>query len=133
MSKQAKYKELIAKRKEFKFADEELTNPAKTDYDGNYVEPWSQWQGNLDANIVVVGQEFCDTDTFHCVRGTVERYEKKYEFATNRNLPGLFKHFGIDLYHPKNPQNKSKMFFTNRGHGIEASAHVVPDQVAVGR
>lgn len=116
--KKAEYAALIEKRKTRKFPDG-LTNPKDTDFDGNYLEPWSQWQGNLDASIVVVGQDFCDTDTFHCTRGTVERYDKKYEFPTNRNLAVYFKEIGISLDHPRDPNRRHVVFFTNALMGLK--------------
>jgi hypothetical protein len=55
MDKQKRYADLVAKRKAFRFMDG-LTNPVDTEFDGDYLEPWSQWQGNLDATIMVIGQ-----------------------------------------------------------------------------
>ena len=60
-TKREKYNALVALRKKWKPLDEALTNPATTKFDtSGHLEPWAQWQGNIDADIVVVGQEFCD-------------------------------------------------------------------------
>ncbi|MFZ1691710.1 MAG: hypothetical protein WAT74_00815, partial [Flavobacteriales bacterium] len=108
--KQAAYADLVAKRKRFTFADPELTNPATTPFDVDGIEPWSQWQGNIDAKLVVVGQEFCDLSTYIKVRGTVEQKAGEYEYPANRNLVDLFELLGFELGHPLNP-NKSNPIF----------------------
>lgn len=120
-NKQAEYAELTAKRKTFKFT-EGLSNPADTGFDGDYLEPWSQWQGNLDASIVVVGQEFCDLNTFNNVKGTVERKLDVYEYPANRNLVEYFKLLDIDLGHPLAPNRGNPVFFTNAVMGLKGGS-----------
>jgi len=77
------------------------------------VEPWAQWQGDLDARIVVVGQESCDPDTFIKVGGTVERYAGKYEYQANKNLAEYLASIGLDPGHPLSPNKGNGVFFIN--------------------
>jgi len=122
MNKQERYAELIQKRKRFTFRDKELTNPSTTSYDKEYVEPWAQWQGNLDARVVVVGQEFCDLDTFIKVQGTVERFEDRFEYPANRNLREYLAFLGLDPGHPLAPNADNPVFFTNAVMGLKNGA-----------
>lgn len=119
MSKITAYQELVRKRKGFKFSHPELTNPSSTAFDLDHVEPWAQWQGNLDASIVVVGQEFCDVDTYARVKGTVERKLGVYEYPANRNLVEYFSLLNMDLGHPLDPMRKHHAFFTNVVMGLK--------------
>ena len=113
MNKTAAYQELVKKRKGFKFSHPELTNPSATAFDLDHVEPWAQWQGNLDASIVVIGQEFCDLETYNKVKGTVERVPDVYEYPSNRNLAEYFALLGYDPGHPLQPNQATPIFFTN--------------------
>lgn len=117
--KRAAYEALIKKRKGFMFRDKELTNPASTPYDKHYVEPWAQWQDNLDARIVVVGQEFCDVDTFIKVQGTVERYPERFEYPANKNLTEYLALIGFDPGPPLSPNRENPVFFTNAVMGLK--------------
>ena len=48
-----------------------LKNPSTIpgDFDSNHIGPWSWWHGDLDARLLVIGQDFADSDTFAQVRG----------------------------------------------------------------
>jgi len=118
MEKKTRYANLVAKRKAFKFMDG-LTNPSNTLFDKEYLEPWSQWQGNLDASIVVVGQEFCDLKTFNKVGGTVEQKPDVFEYPSNRNLVEYFRLLDIELGHPMSPNRGNPVFFTNAVMGLK--------------
>jgi hypothetical protein len=119
VGKRAAYEALIKKRKGFTFRDKELTNPVDTPYDKDYIEPWAQWQDNLDASIVVVGQEFCDVETFYDVKGTVERYPDRFEYPANRNLQEYLASIGVGPGHPLSPNRDNPVFFTNAVMGLK--------------
>jgi DNA polymerase len=118
MSKKEKYLALVKKRKEFKFSNN-LVNPANTKFDLNDIEPWAQWQNNLDADLLLIGQEFCDITTFIKCQGKVEQFETRYEYPSNQNLHNLFASIGIEIGHPLKPNKKAKVFFTNAVMGLK--------------
>lgn len=118
MSKREDYKNLVKKRKDFKFQFG-LTNPVETEYDINEIEPWAQWQNNLDADILVIGQEFCDLKTYNDCQGKVELIENIYEYPANKNLQNYLSRIGYDPGHPLNPNTKAKLFFTNCVMGLK--------------
>ena len=110
--KRIHYEKLVEKRKKFDFS-EGLVNPSKTQYDTDELEPLAQWQHNLDAEVMVVGQDFCDVDTYNECKGSVELYENKYEYLSNENLWEFLNLLGIDPGHPCHPNLEAKLFFTN--------------------
>lgn len=112
MNKQEAYRNLVEKRKSFVFSND-LINPSSTAFDIDEIEPWAQWQNNLDAKILVIGQEFCDVDTYNRVEGTVERHEVNFEYPSNRNIHEYFNLLGFDIGHPKSPNKECPVFFTN--------------------
>ena len=113
------YEKLVAKRKLFRFSDEGLTNPSSTPFDVNEIEPWAQWQNNLDADILLVGQEYCDLDTYVATQGKVERYPEEYKYPSNKNLYDFFKILGFDIGHPLTPNKNNPIFFTNAVMGLK--------------
>ncbi len=112
MTKRDAYKALVAKRKVYKFADG-LTNPADTHFDVEEIEPWAQWQNNLDASVMVVGQEFSDLGTYIKTEGKVERHPEKFEYPSNKNLREYCAILGFDVGHPCAPNKAEPVFFTN--------------------
>lgn len=78
--------------------------------DTDQIGQWSEVQGNLDADILIVGQDWGDFDTY--------RHEKSDGMVadpntgTNRNLNGLLQiiHSDIDMYKDDSPV---KLFLTN--------------------
>jgi len=123
VSKAAVYQALVAKRKEFKFSHKELSNPVATAFDEHgQLEPWAQWQGNLDARVVVVGQEFCDVETYIRTEGKVERFPNVYEYPSNKNLHDLCGLLGFDVGHPTSPNKSAPFFFTNAVMALKAGS-----------
>lgn len=119
MDKTSQYEKLVIKRKSFTFLDKELTNPSKTIFDINEIEPWAQWQNNLDAKILLIGQEYCDLDTYNNVQAKVERFPNKYEYPANKNLNEYFKILEYDIGHPLVPNKNNPIFFTNAVMGLK--------------
>lgn len=115
-NKQDRYLKLVKKRKEFDF--EELKNPNQIN-DGEYdtydvINPWSIWQGNLDAKILLIGQDWGDAKYYIDNKG-----KDKDSNPTNKNLIELFKSLNIDIGTPSNPNKTSPVFFTNAILGIK--------------
>ncbi len=57
------YNKLVLERKACR-ACEGLVNPADYTYDSDQIGPWSLWQGNLDSDLIIVGQDWGDTRYF---------------------------------------------------------------------
>lgn len=115
-SKQERYLELVKKRKEFSFKD--LKNPSELnngEYDKeNVINPWSLWQGNIDADILVIGQDWGDIDYYLGNKGIDSDSN-----PTNINLIELFKVLNMDIGTPSNPNKSLPLFFTNAILGIK--------------
>lgn len=115
-SKAAQYKELVEKRKKYCF--KELLNPSRIKngiYDNDTaLGPWSLWQGNLDAHILVIGQDWGDENYYITNKG---RDDDKN--PTNINLIKLFQTLNIDIGKPSQPNTNAPTFFTNAILGIK--------------
>ena len=110
MSEFLSYKQLVKKRKTCCLCSE-LVNPSQCEqghHDSNHIGPWSQWQGNLDAEIVVVGQDWGDTDYFIKNHGVDAK-----DNSTNNMLRDLLFSIGIDISLPHERQESSRVFLTN--------------------
>ena len=86
--KLAAYRSLVKKRKAC-HACAGLTNPsdcAGGSYDSEHVGPWSLWQGKLDAELMVVGQDWGDEEYFVTNRGHDAAHNK-----TNETLRALLR------------------------------------------
>ena len=102
------YLNLVEKRKSCKLC-EGLTNPSKyPNYDSNEIGPWSLWQGSLNAEILLVGQDWGSTDYFLKHKGVDE--DKN---PTNKNLVTLFDSIGIPISGPNNKKSSNLLYFTN--------------------
>jgi len=106
------YYALVAKRKRCRICSESgLTNPVCIEggiYDSDQIGPWSCWQGNLNAEIMVVGQDWGDVSYFTKWKGLDDPAGN----PTNTNLQRLLLKFGIAIKTPQEPQEHS-VFFTN--------------------
>jgi len=117
LSKQSQYDKLVSKRKEFTFC-EGLVNPSKIEngkYDSaNHIGPWSAWHGNLEAKILVVGQDWGDENYYLNNKG----YDTDSN-PTSKNLVEIFSMLDIDIGLPSNPNTNTKLFFTNTILGVK--------------
>ncbi|WP_414469262.1 uracil-DNA glycosylase family protein [Methanobacterium sp. ACI-7] len=117
ISKENAYKELVKKRKNYKFS-KGLKNPSEIEggvYDKeDHIGAWSKWQGNLNAEIMLIGQDWGDVDFFIKCKG-----EHLDDTPTNKNLRKLFKLIGIDIGYPNNPNLSAPVFFTNAILGLK--------------
>lgn len=117
MNKLARYGRLVQRRKKFRFSDG-LINPSQIKngiYDQDHLGPWSAWQGNIDARILLIGQDWGDLDYFLDNKG-----HDLDENPTNKNLIELFQAIGIDIGSPSQPNRSAPTFFTNAILGIKA-------------
>lgn len=107
---QAAYNELVVRRKACR-ACKELRNPAAVDggaHDSKEIGPWTRWQGSLDADLLVVGQDFGDVSYFRDHRGT-----DSPKNTTNANLRELLASIDISIPLPGEREGYSDLFFTN--------------------
>lgn len=106
--KQEEYKKLVKCRKECRDCRDGLVNPYNyPEIDSDDIGSWSRWQGNLDADIVVVGQDWGNVVYFINNKGTDNDAE-----PTCKNLIKRFLEIGIDIGTPSKPK-PAPVFLTN--------------------
>lgn len=108
MNRQEEYRKLVKQRKGCELcAHLGLTNPACFKggiYDSDQIGPWSRWQGNLNAEIMVVGQDWGDTAYFEAWRGR----DQSSGNPTNSNLQLLLQTFDITIEEPNKSQDVNR-------------------------
>lgn len=119
MEKDREYKALVDKRQKEKFfPDEGLFNPFEIEngkFDCNEIGAWSRWHNDLDAKIMLIGQDWGDRKYFVNNEG-----RDVDDNPTCKYLKLLFKEIGYDLgtARPDIPFQKG-LFFTNAILGIK--------------
>ena len=88
-------------------------------YDSNHIGPWTRWLGDLNAEIMVVGQDWGDQRAFETQQGANGAYS-----ATNDALRELLASIGFDVPTPQEPSVFSRVFLTNavlcfKDHGCQ--------------
>jgi len=71
-TKQERYAELIRQRQEYDPSSFGLVNPSQVEqgkYDVPHMGPWTAWAHDLDADLMVVGQDWGDVEYFATNRG----------------------------------------------------------------
>ncbi len=117
LSKDERYANLVRKRKEYDFSDG-LQNPAKIlggTFDCDEIGAWSTWHSDLNAKILLIGQDWGCENYFINNQG-----KDSDDNQTCINLKKLFNEIGFYLGTaiPKFP-NKNGLFFTNSVLGIK--------------
>lgn len=110
MTKAADYVEMVAARKACHLCTG-LINPADVEegrFDAEQIGSWSLWQGNLDASLMVVGQDWGDTGYF--VRHEGREGPRN---PTNLALVELVGNAGIQIGEPGAGLGQDVAFFTN--------------------
>ena len=124
MDKVKAYQKLVEKRKNLDLeglTGNKLINPSKTPYDSDHLDNWATWQGNLNAKILLIGQDFADYQTFIDTEGKIEPEDGGYKYPSNKYLKELFVSASIgieDIGHPNTPVPK-ELFFTNAILGLK--------------
>lgn len=90
------------------------------DYDSDQIGPWSRWQGNLDADVLVVARDWGGKNCFVDNKGL-----EPYGNPTNRGIVKLMRREGIKIGNP-NTGCPHVAFFTNamlclKEGGLQAS------------
>jgi uracil-DNA glycosylase family 4 len=109
--KQGRYRALVESRKVCDLCGSNLENPSKCNkqLDSDQIGPWSIWQGNLDAKIMIIGQDWGDTAYYLNNKG-----RDRDDNPTNRRLRELLG--SIDIHIPlltETNQNNQIVFLTN--------------------
>ena len=124
MSKEQRYRELISDVSQYYKAQEELNknDPVYLTWckDCKEINLWTYWQGrgNLDAKIMLVGQDWgCPVEMSSPIQsiqsinlGETEEYHFDTTNPTDKNLVKLFQSIGIDI---SNGRRDDRLFFTN--------------------
>ena len=118
MSKILRYKELILKFKDHKFIDPDLINPHTLDtsfIDLKVLSPWELWHNDLDANVMLIGQDYSNIDYFLTKRDENGWVPDK----TDQQIRKLFHNLNLgDIGLPSSKQEKP-LFFTNAVLGMK--------------
>jgi DNA polymerase len=88
-----------------------LTNASMIDggcMDSERIGPFSRWQGNLDATLMVVAQDFADVGGFRRHHGWPGE-----RVRTNMKLTALMTRAGIPINPPRFGTADDRLFFTN--------------------
>jgi uracil-DNA glycosylase len=109
------YSELVEKRKKCRLCKHlGLTNPSEFEYDTEQIGPWTHWQGNLDAQLMVVGQDWGGKEVYN------EQEGLDIADNTNSKLRILLDSVGVKIslplgaVQPKNTVSPLPLaFFTN--------------------
>lgn len=115
-----RYRELIDARRGCTICDG-VVNCSKYPNDPDAIGPWSLWQGNLDADVMIVGQDWGDVSYFEKA-GPNEPPGN----PTNRHLMELLSLLGYELSEPGDPAGRHHVFLTNavlclkEGKGLQA-------------
>lgn len=108
MDKSEAYNALVQCRKNCRLC-KGLTNPAEYEQlNSQHIGPWSLWQGNLNTQVMIVGQDWGDTEYFAKWQGR----DQPHGNPTNENLRRLLKTIGISIGGPQEPQEQL-VFLTN--------------------
>jgi DNA polymerase len=117
MDKYERYNKLVMKRKGCQECTTRCVNQSCTKlkkFDSNEINPWSLWHHDLNADLLVVGQDWGSEKYFEKYNGCDDPNNR-----SNRNLIELFQEIGIAIDKSptkiadiKEPDN-SKLFFTN--------------------
>lgn len=121
MTKTIRYQNLVAKFKSHKFSTPELLNPHEIEnFDFEVINPWELWQGNLDAELMLIGQDFADSESLK--NNLQDDWRKEKSSATNYALINFFKILGYAI--PEISYDGTgdlPLFFTNAILGIKQS------------
>lgn len=105
------YARLVADRKACRACQPRLTNPSVAvggALDSDRLGPYTRWQGNLDALVVVVGQDFSDVGAFERLGGWPGP-----SIRTNVTLAQLLTDAGFAVGRPAVGRSEDVLFFTN--------------------
>jgi len=89
-----------------------LTNPSDTSFDKDEIGPYSVWQHNLDADILIIGRDWGCIDDFVQFKGENAPNADEYGFPMDEWLSTYLSIVKIPIGHPLRPMN-APVFLTN--------------------
>jgi DNA polymerase len=110
MEKAARYAALVEARKSCSRCPG-LANPSQVEggrFDSTDIGPWTQWLGDLNADVMVIGQDWGDQRAFVRQKGIDESSS-----ATNTMLLELLGSIGYPVPRVDAPSRNSRVFLTN--------------------
>lgn len=103
------YKQLVQQRKGFDFYSDDIVNPTTLNIENDeHLNAWAYWCGNLNADTILIGQDFGDVAYYVNNKGKDEVGN-----PTNLNLQILFKQTNVDLQDINEDNSHLKLYFTN--------------------
>jgi uracil-DNA glycosylase family 4 len=112
ISKDLRYSALVEARKQCrKCCSTGLTNPSSVQdgkFDSKEIGPWTRWNGDLNARLLVVGQDWGDVVSFERQRGIDISTN-----ATNQMLRELLASIGLNVDEASRHTTASGVFLTN--------------------
>ena len=109
--KQLKYSELVRDRKACCLCAPNLVNPSECEkgvFDqAEHIGAWTRWQGNLNAKLMIIGQDWGGADFYVKYNGIGND-----ENSTNKKLVELLASIDISIQLPQ-AQATAPLFFTN--------------------
>lgn len=111
-SKLKRYSKLVEKRKDCRLCEHlGLTNPSQCEervhHQTGHISPWTQWQGNLHAKLMVIAQDWGGADYVN------HRVLEEDDNITNRRICKLLASVDIKIKLPQETQDERPLFFTN--------------------
>jgi hypothetical protein len=112
------YQNLAAKRKLCHLCKDSLgenrllTNPSDTKFDKDEIGPYSVWQHDLDADILIIGRDWGCIDKFEQFEGENAPNPDEYGFPMDEWLSYYLGMVKIPIGHPLRPTN-APVFLTN--------------------
>ena len=123
--KQQEYQALVNSFKKQQFSDPQLLNPFSIEgvkYDYKILNPWNLWHGNLNAEILLIGQDWGDLTAFKKIF-TKDGWVPEKKNPTNEKLKELFSCIGYNIGAPDSFASLEyrylPLFFTNAILGIK--------------
>jgi uracil-DNA glycosylase len=112
INKAERYRALVEKRKACRLCEEcGLQNPGSpelTEWDSDDIGPWSRWLSDLDAKIVVVGQDWGDVKGYRDMKGLDSSTN-----PTNRRVRKFLELVGLPVPDVNQGSSNSRVFLTN--------------------
>ncbi|MBZ0147135.1 MAG: uracil-DNA glycosylase family protein [Pseudorhodoplanes sp.] len=109
-AKQLRYEALIKARKACHVCTG-VTNASSIErgiYDCDEIGAWSLWQGNLNTQVLIVGQDWGDVDWFLSAEGRPTSVS-----TTNKTLVELLRSAGLHIELPNKTLGRGLLFLTN--------------------